>query len=239
MQSEAIISLLQLIAAFPSRVALKYTSRIDAIQPFIFSNRDVVRDSASQLIAFVLLSCPAAQRTFYFTGLLAILKSQFDCCIVHLWFTFSFELSQLERFDGAQTALGYAIGYACSQEHPLREDPVVVDAVDMILKNLYSPTMQLVVSSCKVHISFRFGSYLQAIGHMGRFVSLFTATSNEGARSELITRLAKLAIRTADGKDEKLNESAVRALGLISLGDDYGRYFDAVTALFPLSSFIV
>ena len=73
-QAEAIVSMLQLIAAFPSRIADKYVNRIESFQPFINSTRDGTREAACQLIGFILLSAPAAQRDFYISGLLAVLK---------------------------------------------------------------------------------------------------------------------------------------------------------------------
>ena len=76
-QGEAIVSLLQLIAAFPERVASKYTDHVDRIQPYIFSTRETTREAACQLIAFVLLSSPTSQRTYYINSLLAILKNKF------------------------------------------------------------------------------------------------------------------------------------------------------------------
>jgi hypothetical protein len=75
-QSEAIVSLLQLIAAFPTRVALKYVEKLDTIHPFLSAIRDSTREAACQLTAFVLLACPASQRTFFITGLLSVLQAK-------------------------------------------------------------------------------------------------------------------------------------------------------------------
>jgi hypothetical protein len=44
----------------------------------------------------------------------------------------------------------------------------------------------------------------------------------------LIQRLAKISLKITEGKDERLNEAAVKALGLLALGEPNQPYFDEV-----------
>ena len=71
------MSLLQLIAAFPSRIASKYTATADMFHPFIYSTNELTREAACQLIGFILLSSPPQQRDFFVGGMLTVLKAPF------------------------------------------------------------------------------------------------------------------------------------------------------------------
>ena len=58
----------------------------------------------------------------------------------------------LEKYDGALTALGYTIGYACSQDSKFRSEPLVQDTIDVIIQFIVTSSGTLCAAACKVRM---------------------------------------------------------------------------------------
>ena len=149
---------------------------------------------------------------------------------------------QLERFDGALTALGFAVGYACAKDGGFYRQPITQQTIATILQFVGSAVGPLCSAACKACMPRPARCWtdvlVQALGQIARFSPLFdkdaphptTESTAITSLSALVQRLGKLALRPAEGREERLAENAVRALGLITLGDDPTTIFDEVSS---------